>query len=168
MNNRNKSVLSFVIGLSLMVLIAPSIFAHCQIPCGIYNDEMRFQMIEEDIATVEKSMKQIQALSKASPVNYNQLVRWINNKEQHATYIQDIVNEYFLTQRIKPVVTSDEKAYQAYSRKVVVLHQILFYAMKTKQTTDLAHVEKLRALLQEFHDLYFGPKAAKHLEEHHK
>lgn len=168
MSRQIKLIVSSVTVLSLMLLVAPSLFAHCQLPCGIYNDEMRFQMIQEDITTVEKSMKQIQALSLATPVNYNQLVRWIDNKEEHAGYIQDIVNKYFLTQRIKPVAPSDKKGYEAYSRKLVVLHQILFYAMKTKQTTDLAHVEKLRTLLQEFHKLYFGPGDAKHLEEHHK
>ena len=36
--------------------------AHCQIPCGIYDDELRVQLIEEHITTVEKSMKQVAEL----------------------------------------------------------------------------------------------------------
>ena len=30
--------------------------AHCQIPCGVYTDEMRFTMLEEDFQTIEKAM----------------------------------------------------------------------------------------------------------------
>ncbi|MDY6953871.1 MAG: superoxide dismutase [Ni], partial [Thermodesulfobacteriota bacterium] len=33
--------------------------AHCEIPCGIYDDQMRIDMIAEHITTIEKSMKQI-------------------------------------------------------------------------------------------------------------
>ena len=38
-------------------------YSHCQIPCGIYGDEARFNMITEHITTVEKSMKLIESLS---------------------------------------------------------------------------------------------------------
>ena len=131
----------------LTSLMAGGLFAHCQIPCGIYTDDMRFKMIEEDLTTIEKSMNQIIELSKATPVNYNQLVRWITNKDEHASKIQEIVDQYFLTQRIKPVDEKDTEAYAAYTQKVVILHQMLVYAMKTKQTTDVANVQKLRELL---------------------
>jgi hypothetical protein len=33
---------------------------------------------------------------------------------------------------------------------------MMFYAMKSKQTTDLANVEKLRSLLADFQVAYFG------------
>ena len=34
--------------------------------------------------------------------------------------------------------------------------------MKAKQTTDLSHVEKLRALLAEFQDAYLGKTTHEH------
>jgi nickel superoxide dismutase len=37
-----------------------------------------------------------------------------------------------------------------------VLHKLLVYAMKCKQTTDPSHIITLRSLLKEFEDLYFG------------
>ena len=80
-----------------------NLMAHCEIPCGIYTDDMRIKMILEDIATIEKSMKKINELSKDPAKNSNQLVRWINNKEHHADKIQEVVTQYFMTQRIKPV-----------------------------------------------------------------
>jgi nickel superoxide dismutase len=161
--------MGMVIILVLFSLInVAEVFAHCQIPCGIYNDELRFQLLEEDFTTIEKSMQEIVRLSQENPVNYNQLVRWITNKEEHANKIQEIVNFYFLTQRIKPVESTDQKAYQEYTHKLSLLHQLLVYAMKAKQTTDLANVEKLRSLLKEFHEAYFGPEDIEHLKEHHQ
>ena len=36
--------------------------SHCEIPCGIYDDAMRIDMIREHISTIEKSMTQITEL----------------------------------------------------------------------------------------------------------
>ena len=137
--------------LSLALILAPATpaAAHCQIPCGIYDDELRVRLIEEHITTVEKSMNQIVALGKASPIDHNQLVRWVNNKDEHAEKVQHIVWQYFMTQRIKPDAAK-------YNQKVTVLHKMVITAMTCKQTTDLGQVKTLRALLQEFEVLYFG------------
>ena len=129
--------------------------AHCQIPCGIYDDELRVQLIEEHITTVEKSMKQIEALGKATPVDHNQLVRWINNKEEHAQKIQDIVTAYFMAQRIKPT-GHDSKEHTAYVSKLTLLHALQIHAMKAKQSTDLEQIEILRKLTAKFRIAYFG------------
>jgi nickel superoxide dismutase len=140
---------------SMSAVLLPLLFsistvsAHCEIPCGIYDDQLRTQLIAEHAMTIEKSMKQIMELSKANPVDYNQLVRWVTNKDNHATEIQHIVSQYFMTQRIKP---DQEK----YSEKLILLHKMLIAAMKCKQTTDLSHVNALRAYLKEFELLYLG------------
>jgi nickel superoxide dismutase len=123
--------------------------AHCEIPCGIYDDEMRITMMAEHITTIEKSMKQILKLEANKPINNNQLIRWVMNKENHANEFQEIVTQYFMTQRIK-IDTGD------YTKKLIALHKMLVYAMKCKQTTDLSHIGTLRSLLKAFHDLYFG------------
>lgn len=139
----------------LLTVYAKSGFAHCEIPCGIYDDEMRISMIEEDIETIEKSMNQITELSKEDNKNYNQIVRWVQNKEEHATELMHIVTQYFMTQRIKSVDQKDKEAYAQYQSKLSVLHQMLIYAMKSKQTTNLSHVEKLRSLAIQFRGIYF-------------
>jgi nickel superoxide dismutase len=105
-------------------------------------------MIAEHITTIEKSMKQIVKLRGQKPENCNQRVRWVMNKEDHANELQHIVSQYFMTQRIKLDAEN-------YAQKLSVLHKMLVYAMKCKQTTDLSHISKLRSLLEEFHDLYF-------------
>ena len=122
--------------------------------CGIYGDQMRLEMIAEHITTVEKSMKQIQALSKEGDKNCNQVVRWVQNKEQHANGIQEIVTQYFMTQRIKPADAKDRHAHDHYVTQLTLLHKMLVSAMKTKQTADLAHVATLRDLLKEFSGAY--------------
>jgi len=45
-----------------MGLLPARALCHCQLPCGIYNDPLRFQEMEESIATIEMAMKQVQAL----------------------------------------------------------------------------------------------------------
>ena len=140
------SVACFFISLSTV-----QTFSHCEIPCGIYDDGMRIQMINEHIATIEKSMKQIMKLEKEKHHNANQLVRWIMNKERHANQLQEIVTQYFMTQRIN----SDMKDY---AKKLGLLHQMLIYSMKCKQTTDLNMAGKLKRLVQDFQALYFEKK----------
>ena len=141
--------------LVLVTAFASIVYSHCQIPCGIYSDPARFDMIAENITTIEKSMKQITELSKQDKPNMNQITRWVNNKENHADELSHIVTYYFMAQRIKLVDKSQGKAYEDYIKKLTLLHEILVYSMKAKQTTDLSNVEKLRSLLTEFRVAYF-------------
>jgi nickel superoxide dismutase len=153
------------IAVSFLVLAAAfgapaPVSAHCQIPCGIYDDELRVQLMEEDITTIEKSMTQIVALGAATPVDYNQLVRWVMNKEEHAQKLQDIVTAYFMAQRIKPATDpSDAAAMKDYVNKLTLLHAIQIHAMKAKQSTDLAEIATLRDLVSQFRKAYFGEEA---------
>jgi len=149
----SSSMLLFV----SLLCVSPA-FPHCEIPCGIYGDEMRFEMLAEHLTTIEKSMKLVVELSKVGGKNYNQIVRWVNNKEKHAKAIQEIIHQYFMTQRVKPVDEKNTKAYKKYVEQITLLHQMLVHAMKAKQTVDLGHVEKLRALSASFRTAYFGPK----------
>jgi len=151
----------FVIGTTATV------FAHCQIPCGIYGDKMRFDMWSEQITTIEKSMKQIIELSKAEPVNYNQIVRWVNNKDKHADDIMQIALQYFLAQRIKPAADANDKAAnEKYAAQLQTVHHIIVQAMRAKQTTDLEHVQRLRTLVRQLYKLYFEEEMEDHLKEH--
>lgn len=129
--------------------------AHCEIPCGIYGDSVRISLIYEHIETVEKSMNMINELSAQANPDYNQLVRWVVNKEEHAKKIQDIVSQYFLHQRIKPVDSDNKEAYAKYQKQLEALHHILVFAMKAKQTTDVDVIDTLREKVGNFESLYF-------------
>jgi nickel superoxide dismutase len=101
-------------------------------------------------------MKEIESLSAAQKPNMNQVVRWVNNKDHHADELSEIVTYYFMAQRIKLPAQGDVKAQQDYVKKLTLLHHMLVYSMKAKQTTDLDNVAKLRSSLSAFHDAYFG------------
>ncbi len=142
----------------LALLVAPLALpvaaeAHCQIPCGIYDDQLRALLIREHIGTIEKSMNQITELSVAENPDMNQIVRWVENKEDHADKIVEIVTAYFLSQRIKLPAEGDEAAYQ---ERLALLHGLLVYTMKARQGTDPATIEKLRELSGAFETAYFG------------
>jgi nickel superoxide dismutase len=151
--------LSITLALLLAALLAApsSALAHCEVPCGIYGDHNRFADMREDIATIEKAMKEIASLSAAKDKNYNQLVRWINTKEMHASKLQETVWQYFLTQRIKPVPMKDP-AYATYQQMLEQLHHLSVYAMKAKQSIDLGVIKKLNALVDEFESTYMPKK----------
>ena len=71
----NKNVFrSTVLLLIASAFWVSSLFAHCEIPCGIYNDKIRIDMIKEHIITIEKSMNEIKVLANADQMNHNQMV----------------------------------------------------------------------------------------------
>jgi nickel superoxide dismutase len=156
--NARKTVLPITVLASAAIL---SLFAwtmtapgHCQIPCGIYDDALRFRLLEEHFSTIEKSMEQIALLSKDPGGNANQLARWVQNKEVHAQEAVEIVTAYFLQQRIQPVERPDEAGWDAYVKQLALCHKMLVAAMKAKQTTDLQYVRQLRSLREEFERTY--------------
>jgi nickel superoxide dismutase len=138
-----------------MLGIGATVYAHCQIPCGIYDDPARVTAMAEHIKTIEKSMNQINA----SGTSTNQSVRWVMNKEKHADELANIITYYFMAQRVKPSAQVGSDAYKKYVKELTRLHQLLQTSMKAKQSTDLAHVARLKALLHEFSDSYLGAAA---------
>nr|WP_319571807.1 superoxide dismutase [Ni] [uncultured Draconibacterium sp.] len=82
-----KKITQFFSVALIMGIITLSSFqtkAHCEIPCGIYGNSVRIALLYEHIETIEKSMNQINKLSKSENPDYNQLVRWVMNKEEYA------------------------------------------------------------------------------------
>lgn len=147
-----KKIFMFLIVMSFA--LGSVAYPHCQVPCGIYDDDMRFDMIAEDITTVGKAMDEINKLSQEKDKNYNQIVRWVDTKETHADNISHTVTYYFMAQRVKTADPSDAAAYGMYSKKLELLHGLMVNAMKAKQTTDSIYVEKMRGLLREFKAVY--------------
>ena len=141
-----------LVGLLLALGFHGSVLAHCEVPCGIYGDQQRFESMLEDHTTIAKAMAQIQALAgKADAQSHNQLARWVANKESHATRIQHTIAQYFMAQRIK---SKDPK----YVDKLTKAHAVIVAAMKCKQTVDTIHADALRASILAFHEAYEGRK----------
>jgi nickel superoxide dismutase len=112
--------------------------AHCQMPCGIYDDPARIASLKEDAATITKAITNIIELApKQDAQSLNQATRWIATKEDHASSIITVVADYFLAQRVKPVEAGAE-GYDAYLKSLADHHAVMVAAMKTKQHCDLA------------------------------
>ncbi len=139
--------------LSLAVLFTSVslVSAHCQVPCGIYGDQLRFQAMLEDEHTISKAQTEINELTngKMSPQVVNQTVRWVTAKEDHATKIQDTIATYFMAQRIK--ADGDD-----YGKKLMSAHAVMVAAMKCKQSADPATAEALEQAIYAFYRAYEG------------
>ncbi|PHS25550.1 MAG: superoxide dismutase [Methylophaga sp.] len=138
LKNIRKSILLKTIAIvGLSVLFSAQAYAHCQIPCGIFNDHARIQTMLEDVTTIEKSTNLIVSLAgKSDAQSQNQLVRWVMNKEEHAQNIIEVSADYFLAQRLKP-------SQEGYTDLLVKHHAVIIAAMKAKQNTDKEHISAL-------------------------
>lgn len=151
----------------LIIGMNKNVWAHCEVPCGIYNDELRIAALYEDVMTISKAMTNIKELSAEENPNFNQIVRWVNTKEEHANKIQETVKQYFLAQRIKVVEETDAENFAKYQKQLVILHKLIVYAMKTKQTTDTEWTDKLKSTIKDFEDAYFDPEHRHKIEDAH-
>lgn len=126
--------------------------AHCQVPCGIYSDDTVLIDLQTHQKTIARAMEQINELSKEPGNNANQIARWVSNKEEHATLIQNTMAQYFLAQRLKLEEAQSSKT--AYLQKLTLAHEIIVLAMKCKQTTDPENAQKLHAAIDAFTKAY--------------
>jgi nickel superoxide dismutase len=141
------------LSLSLIALLsAVSAFGHCQVPCGIYADQHRFEQMLEDQATIEKAGKLIAELSgKTDALSRNQLSRWVATKEAHAANIQKVIADYFMAQRIKASAKN-------YETQLVSAHGVIVAAMKCKQNVDGDSAANLKNAILALHKAYEGKK----------
>ena len=137
-----------LIALLLSFSATPGLSAHCQVPCGVYGDPARFSQMLEDQTTIAKAISQISDLAgKKDAQSSNQLARWVATKEDHASKIQKIIAEYFLTQRIK---SSSDK----YEELLKGAHSVMVAAMKCKQGTDSKNADALKSAIEAFQAVY--------------
>lgn len=139
-----------------------SAFAHCQVPCGIFTDDLRFALLNENADTILKCMNLINELGKEPSPNYNQIVRWTTTKDHHADDIIDICSKYFLCQQVKlPADPKNEEQRKAYMLKLETMHKLMLSAVKCKQTTDIGAVDALKSAIHDFLHAY-NPSHHKH------
>ncbi|MCH2136063.1 MAG: superoxide dismutase, Ni [Phycisphaerales bacterium] len=121
--------------------------AHCQMPCGIYDDDARIKQMREDALTIRKAMTEMRKQYAAGTVEgFNQAARWVTVKEDHAQGIQDVASSYFLTQRVK-AAPAGESGHATYLAQLQGFHRVLVAAMKCKQQVDTAACDELDAAI---------------------
>lgn len=154
---------SYVVSALVAVFLIPSsiqLFAHCEVPCGVYGDQRRFEEMLEDTTTIARGIDKIHEIIESmddgpSPLAVNQVSRWVSTKENHATNVQHIISQYFLTQRIK----ADK---ENYVDQLKAAHGVLVAAMKCKQDAEPATAEKLKTSILELYRAYTGKEPQFH------
>jgi len=136
---------------------------HCQVPCGIFDDPRLVVELKEACATIRKAVAQITELSQTlTALSVNQLTRWANTKEEHASKIVELVTEYCLAQRVKP--PSDPKSpFKSESDYIDALkahHAVMLAAVKCKQTVDSGLVDTLEAAVADMGKIYTASSAS--------
>ena len=134
--------------ISFVLSSAVNLFGHCQVPCGIFADQHRFEQMLEDQTTIEKASRLINELSdKKDALSANQLTRWVATKEDHANAIQKTIADYFMAQRIKSTSSN-------YTEQLTKAHAVMVSAMKSKQSIDKESAETLKNAILAFHKAY--------------
>ncbi len=139
-----------------LTAIRPVAVAHCQVPCGIYDDHARITAMLEDTTTIAKAMDQINELAgKQDAQSFNQATRWVITKEQHAERIQTTIAQYYMAQRVKAAQPGAD-AYDSYLQKLAAHHAVIVAAMKAKQTVDPKAAVALRKAIEAI-SAYYPP-----------
>ncbi|MBN4066485.1 hypothetical protein JYU14_00165 [Simkania negevensis] len=138
-----------LLGLALSALtLMPfsTLSAHCQMPCGIYHDDLVWGGLYQDVETIEKAYSEMIANQGSTSLERNQFVRWVDLKDHAADEITRQVSTYFIQQRIKP---DDSKL----ETKLLAAYDIMHLAMVAKQTVDPAITTKLKNKIDAFQSL---------------
>lgn len=120
----------FSILATLTLTTTSSLIAHCQMPCGIYHDDMVYDQIDQYAETMYKAMSEIDANKFATSKERNQLIRFVLQKDKQSDDAANLLTTYFLQQKIKP---GEEDT----AKKVLSAHKLLFLMVQIKQNTDL-------------------------------
>lgn len=109
--------------------------AHCQMPCGIFDDTLVFKYIDQYIETMQKAVVELNDIGNSTAKDRAQFTRWVMLKEKESDLTANLITTYFLQQAITPGKEgSDEKTLAA--------HRLLFLLVKIKQNTDATYVNK--------------------------
>jgi len=125
---------------------------HCQVPCGIFDDPAMVAELKQHAVTIRKAMVQSKDLHGEGDLqSMNQIVRWINTKEDHCSKIISAIGEYCLCQRVKKDAFSSDKDYVD---ALKAHHAVMQAAMKAKQGCDISACDALDHCLVDFAKMY--------------
>jgi len=133
----------------LFICLQAILGAHCQMPCGIYHDEIEFGRLDEYVELMTKAMKELETNEQKSPQDRANFVRWVNLKDSNSNEMAALMMQYFLQQRIK----SDE------TELLIQAHKVLVTMMQIEQLVDSRVVDTLKQELKAFKELYMQKRS---------
>ncbi len=119
-----------ITGLAFVLCSQSPLSSHCQMPCGIYHDDMVYDQIDQYIETMAKGITVMNDSKFATTQERNEFVRWVMEKDAASDDVSRVITEFFLQQKIKP----NE---QDTTKRVLSAHALLFYLVGIKQTVDM-------------------------------
>lgn len=123
-----------ILGCLALMFCGGEIHAHCQMPCGIYHDDMVYDQIDQYVETMYKGISVLNNNKFQTPKERNEFVRWVLEKDQASDEAAGLLNTYFLQQKIKGGEPDTAK-------RLVSVHKLLATIVVIKQNVDLKFVE---------------------------
>ena len=123
-----------------------NLYAHCQMPCGIYHDEIVFAQIDQYIETMTKSLNVLADNKFSNPQERGTFVRWVALRDSNSDEMASLITTYFLQQKIK---VGEEGT----PEKLASAHKLLVDLMHIKQQIDNKAVDTFREDWQRFKNL---------------
>lgn len=133
--------------ITIFICRTGSLIAHCQMPCGIYHDEMVFNQIDQYIETMYKGLTELKNNKFSTPVERNNFFRWVMLKETASNEMANLLTEYFLQQKIKPGEPDTAK-------RLISVHKMLFELTAIKQNVDLKMIEDFADEWESFKQMF--------------
>ena len=128
---------------------ATTVYAHCDVPCGIY-DPHQAELAARTVARMVELIGQI-PVGSMELADRQKFVRCVTIKEQHAEIvkheIQVIWSDYFKPEHIERYPDLHDRTWK-----------ILKLASKNKQNIDAAAAAELETAVKEFADIFWSTK----------
>lgn len=129
--------------LAVTIFFSTLLNAHCQMPCGIYHDDMVYDQVDQAVETLYKGVAVLNQTKFTNVHDMNEAVRWICEKDKICDDTAVLITEYFLQQKIKPDDPDTPK-------RLTAAHKLLFYLVAIKQNTDLDYVKQFNEEWEKF------------------
>lgn len=133
----------------MYVIPAPTVFAHCDIPCKIY-DPHSAQVAAHSVIRMTQMLLEAKE-SKDGIGREHHITRLTKVKEEHAELVKHEVRviwgDFFKEEQIAKVPNVHE-----------LVHSIMLTASKTKQEVNLEEAQKLLSLVLEFSEAFYKTK----------
>lgn len=143
---------------AFFIATSGGLHGHCQMPCGIYHDDMVYDQIDQYVETMHKAISELKMIKFDTVQDKNQFIRWIMQKEKMSDDVSDLILKYFLQQKIKP----DE---EDTSEKVVSAHKLLFLTVCMKQAPELKTLYEFMEEWKKFKHMFHREGYACKIEE---
>lgn len=124
-----------LLAISSALFLHQDVSSHCQMPCGIYHDDMVYDQIDQYVETMFKGISVLNENKFDTVKAKNEFVRWVMLKEDASEEVANILTTFFLQQKIKPGEPDTDARLRS-------AHKLLFLTVQIKQNSDTQFVNE--------------------------